>query len=378
MITIGMWVGFFLGMYLTSSLVGYTVCGIVGIWLGAWIGTACSDSKEDARLVNNKEAVRLTIVFALALVVRLISDAIFSNIVALIIHLAAIMIFDNWHRITKGAFNWKQMSCIGGGVLLGIHIAYQFGVPAWLGFFIPIGGAILGSIVYNKYFHSSIRDDEKEIFFYLSLYGKIAAMDGGVAPEEEEYFRSRFVNPDPHTKDDRDANEFVLNSFHEAAKTASDWNTYLAGFVKTVYLNQSEALDDYILDLCFFSLLRGHGEISQKKLDALYQIATEFDIPIVFLDRLIAELIGNFKGADSPFQSQTYTSNSIDDFYAILGCDRNATYEEVKRAYRMKSKLNHPDKVKSFGFDDAAVENATRKMQQINEAYDAIKRYHNW
>lgn len=54
------------------------------------------------------------------------------------------------------------------------------------------------------------------------------------------------------------------------------------------------------------------------------------------------------------------------DPYEVLGVDRNASDEEIKRAYRRLAKQYHPD----ANPDDPE---AARKMQQINAAYDQIK-----
>ena len=54
------------------------------------------------------------------------------------------------------------------------------------------------------------------------------------------------------------------------------------------------------------------------------------------------------------------------DPYQILGVDRNATDEEIKRAYRRLAKQYHPDR--NPGDAEAA-----RKMQEVNAAYEQIK-----
>ena len=56
----------------------------------------------------------------------------------------------------------------------------------------------------------------------------------------------------------------------------------------------------------------------------------------------------------------------VDDPYKVLGLSRDASDEEVKRAYRALAKKYHPDL--KPGDQEAA-----RKMQEVNEAYDQIK-----
>ena len=56
----------------------------------------------------------------------------------------------------------------------------------------------------------------------------------------------------------------------------------------------------------------------------------------------------------------------IDDPYKILGVSRDASDDEIKRAYRQLAKKYHPDR--NPGDAEAA-----KKMQQVNAAYEQIK-----
>lgn len=51
----------------------------------------------------------------------------------------------------------------------------------------------------------------------------------------------------------------------------------------------------------------------------------------------------------------------MSDYYSILGVDRNASPEDIKRAYRRLASQNHPDK----GGD-------TKRFQEIQSAYDTL------
>ena len=56
----------------------------------------------------------------------------------------------------------------------------------------------------------------------------------------------------------------------------------------------------------------------------------------------------------------------IDDPYQVLGVSRNASDDEIKRAYRRLAKKYHPD----VNPGDPV---AAKKMQQVNAAYEQIK-----
>ena len=54
------------------------------------------------------------------------------------------------------------------------------------------------------------------------------------------------------------------------------------------------------------------------------------------------------------------------DYYEILGVNRNASADELKKAYRSLAKKYHPDQ----NAGDAEAEN---KFKELNEAYDVLK-----
>ena len=58
----------------------------------------------------------------------------------------------------------------------------------------------------------------------------------------------------------------------------------------------------------------------------------------------------------------------MNDPYQVLGISRNATDEEIKRAYRDLARKYHPDNYQDNPLADLAQE----KMKEINEAYDFL------
>ena len=59
------------------------------------------------------------------------------------------------------------------------------------------------------------------------------------------------------------------------------------------------------------------------------------------------------------------------DLYKVLGITKDATDDEVKRAYRRMAMKYHPDRV--AGMSEELQRNAAEQMKEINEAYEKIK-----
>ena len=63
------------------------------------------------------------------------------------------------------------------------------------------------------------------------------------------------------------------------------------------------------------------------------------------------------------------------DYYEVLGVPREATKEEIKKAYRKMAMKYHPDKVAHLG--ESFKKTADEKFKKVNEAYERIKKERN-
>ncbi len=61
-----------------------------------------------------------------------------------------------------------------------------------------------------------------------------------------------------------------------------------------------------------------------------------------------------------------------EDPYRVLGLDKSATKEEIRRSYLRLSAKYHPDKVSHLGKE--LIELANAKFVEISKAYESIRR----
>jgi DnaJ like chaperone protein len=63
---------------------------------------------------------------------------------------------------------------------------------------------------------------------------------------------------------------------------------------------------------------------------------------------------------------------AIQSDYKILGVTKDATDQEIKKAYRKLAIQHHPDKVAQMG--EEFQKGAKEKFQQVQDAYEAVKK----
>ena len=66
-------------------------------------------------------------------------------------------------------------------------------------------------------------------------------------------------------------------------------------------------------------------------------------------------------------------SKTLEEAYEILGINEQSDDKTIKNAYRALVKKYHPDIITGQGAAQNIIDEATSKLQEINEAYQMIK-----
>ncbi len=180
----------------------------------------------------------------------------------------------------------------------------------------------------------------------LSLCSIVIKADGKVSQTELDYVRSYFIQA--YGKERANA---TFRTFNEVVKSrevsASRIARYLAA--RTKYPTRLQIVH------FLFGIAQADGRVSEPEAEVIQQIAGYLQINRRDFESIKAMF---FKKADFS--------------YTILEIDKNASNEEVKKAYRKMAKKYHPDKLGHM--DEAYRKGAEEKFRKVQEAYEQIQK----
>lgn len=206
---------------------------------------------------------------------------------------------------------------------------------------------------------------EHEAGLLVSLMAKVAKADGQICELEAELLSHTFTDISSHFEDAHNIREELKNIY--ASEKQSFDNTIIIAkkYLKLTKREYDKRLKvmEYLLNLAFID-----SEFTQTEFMIIEDISNALEINSVDLETLI-------KRFENYHASQKANKiNSIEKAYEILGASKDDSNDEIKTKYRKLVRIHHPDIVTGRGGDEASIEEATRKLQEINEAYETIKK----
>ena len=245
---------------------------------------------------------------------------------------------DNLENNQSGKNNKKYGKWIGGG------LGWAFGGPL---------GAIIGFAIGSMFSNASeseqyIGTTSQQRDFNVSLLVLSAAVmkaDGSVKKSELDYVKRFFL-----TNFGQERAEKYILMLREILK--QDIQVYEVSQQIGRFMDYSSKLQ---LLHYLFGIASADGNTHETEIDVISVIAKYMGI------------------SSADFQSiKAMFIQDVDSSYKILGVDSNATDDEIKKAYREMAKKYHPDKVTYLGED--VRKSAEQKLQEVNEAYEKIKK----
>jgi len=243
-------------------------------------------------------------------------------------------------------------------------------IGAGMGFMVggPIG-AILGGVLGHSYDVGKDqlrgyyqRDDhswpevdqefDRQYLFYVSLASlaaKMAKADGVITKDEIRAF-DHFLRIDLRLSVEE--RKTVASVFNEAKDSPEDAMAIARQF-KALIGYQHDVLQMMIQLL--FRIALADGQLHKNEEIFIQNIASIFEMSSAKYQQVKALYI-----------------KQNDHNYKILGVERNASDDDVKKAYRKLVREYHPDKMQAKGVPEDFMKIAHEKMSEINLAYDEI------
>jgi DnaJ like chaperone protein len=224
------------------------------------------------------------------------------------------------------------------GALIGLGIGWML-------------NSVMGSFVANK------RQHVTGLFLdsVFSMLAKMAKADGVITKEEIDAV-TRFINSIRlNSKDKKSA----ISAFRSASISDRSIYDYASQYREVAGAEMREIVYAVLWDIAY-----SDGILHENEDEILRKIPEYLG--------LNAGLYGQYK---QRINNQSGQSNAnIDKDYEILGCTKDSSDKEIKRAYRKAIGKHHPDKIQSQGLPKEFMDYANEQSKNINKAYEAIKK----
>lgn len=195
------------------------------------------------------------------------------------------------------------------------------------------------------------------LFSLMVLSAHVIQADGKIMHSEMELVR-QFLRQSFGEQAVGEGNSILLKLFDYRKRNGeSVWQSQIQEACRemSVHMEVEHRLQ-LIAFLC--EIAKADGKLDETEVTALRTVAVNLGI-----DANVVEQMLHLGG------------QSLDDAYAALGITKDATDEEVRKAYRKMAMQYHPDRVATLG--DDVKEAATKKFQEINEAKERIYKARN-
>jgi DnaJ like chaperone protein len=218
----------------------------------------------------------------------------------------------------------------------------------------------------NDFTTGGLPPKERYLSLLMPLLAKIAKADGRVTEQEIAKVEAIFTE----LRLTREERLFAQRCFNEAKDSTRRYEAFALDFAKMSYDFEVRLLTfKFMVRVAGSDQLLSEGERQMLAFAGLY-----FGIP----REIIVELLRAFTAggrAEYEERTRTYRPNAVgqrEQDLALLGLKKNASADEIKKAYRQKVKELHPDRLHAQGLPDAMLKEANERMAAINAAYDRL------
>lgn len=204
---------------------------------------------------------------------------------------------------------------------------------------------------------------QSELGLFVALVAKVAKADGRVDELEAELIGNMFNDisslfPEPEAT--KSLLKEIFNSEKQTEHNIDEIALKLYAIIKNDPHKRMQMMQ-FLVNLAYIDGTLSHSEETMlRKISAFLH----------FGDDQLTALLAQF----GSFYHKSVNESSLTQAYALLKIAPDATDDALKKAYRALVKVHHPDIVKAQGASEDYIQAATAKVQEINAAYEMIKK----
>ena len=203
---------------------------------------------------------------------------------------------------------------------------------------------------------------ESELGHFIALAAKVAKSDGRVSELEAQLISMMFDDVSKIFIEKEKTRNILKEIFNEEKERVDDTREVARSLNRLLgrSLLKRRQFIGFLIQLAFVD--SGIGADEDK---VLRIIVAELNIAPEVYDAMVAQFETMRQGKQK--------SMSLEEAYRILGVNEKDDMNSIKKSHRKLVREYHPDIVIAQEKDEAYIEEATAKMQEINEAYKIIK-----
>lgn len=208
----------------------------------------------------------------------------------------------------------------------------------------------------------NLKDHEAGLL--VALMAKVAKADGNVSELEAEILSHTFSDISNHFEDSKKIREQLKDIYNKEKETFDNTIDICKKYLKLTKRDYNKRLKvlEYLLNLAFID-----NDFSKAEFMITEDIANALEIKRADFESMIA-------GFEQFYANKQNSQKlSLEKAYETLGVSKDDDMGEIKKKYRQLVKQNHPDIVTGKGASQSIIDEATTKLQEINEAYELIK-----
>ncbi len=203
---------------------------------------------------------------------------------------------------------------------------------------------------------------KSELGLFVALVAKVAKADGKVDALEAQLIGIMFDDISAVFPQPEKTKQILKDIFNQEKNRSDDTKAIAHDLARAIKRDNSKQVQfmGFLIQLAFID-----GEVTKEEEELLQTIAEALE----FDPNAYHSIFDQFEKMMQNSQPKV----NISDAYKLLGVNESDDMSVIKKAYRKLIRQYHPDIIKSQGKDEAYMQEATAKTQEINQAYEMIK-----